>query len=471
MVVARKIAYNVLVSTVTKVLSTILALVSIGFITRYLGKEGFGNYATVLAFLSFFTAIADLGLYFIATREISRDGAHEAHILGNIFAIRLVSSAVVFLASPLVVYFFDYPAEVKRGIIIAAASFMFSSSYQILNGVFQKNLAMDKVAVSELLGKIVQVIFVIGAIQLKLGFDWIMLALLANMMVNFGVIYLFLKKYIIIKLQFDFVYWKSFLKESLPMGIAAVIAFIYFKMDTILLSVMKSSADVGIYNVAYKVLENITFFPAMIAGLVMPIMAKNIFSNRERFLEVTNKTLKVFFLLIVPLIVGVSFLADDIIRLIGGSGFFESGRVLQILVFALALIFFGQLLNTILIVGNLQKKLMWILGGVAIFNIGANLFFIPSYSYMASSYISVATELLVVLLTGYVVMVEIKYIPQTEGFLKIMGAGLLMASFLYSFRALNFFVLALGSSAIYFIFLWLFKAVKTEELTSLIRKN
>jgi O-antigen/teichoic acid export membrane protein len=471
MVVARKIAYNVLVSTVTKVLSTILALVAIGFITRYLGKEGFGNYATVLAFLSFFAAIADLGLYFIATREISREGADEEHILGNIFAIRLVSSAVVFIASPLVVYFFDYPAEVKRGIIIAAASFMFSSSYQILNGVFQKNLAMDKVAVSELVGKMTQVIFVIGAIKLKLGFDWIMVALLVNMMVNFGVIYFLIKKYITIKLQFDFVYWKGFLRESLPMGIAAVISFVYFKMDTILLSVMKSSAEVGIYNVAYKVLENITFFPAMIVGLVMPIMAKNIFSDRERFMDVSNKTLKVFFLLIVPLIVGVSFLADDIIQLIGGSGFFEAGGVLRILVFALALIFFGQLFNTILIVGNLQKKLMWILGGVAIFNIGANLLFIPTYSYIASSYISVITEFLVVLLTGYVVIVEIKYLPQTKGFLKILGAGLLMAVFLYVFKNLNFFLLAASSSGIYFVCLWLLKAVETEELTSLIRKN
>jgi O-antigen/teichoic acid export membrane protein len=77
MAVARKIAYNVAAGTVSKILQTILALVSIGFITRYLGTSGFGNYATVLAFLSFFASIADLGLYSISTREISREGADE----------------------------------------------------------------------------------------------------------------------------------------------------------------------------------------------------------------------------------------------------------------------------------------------------------------------------------------------------------------------------------------------------------
>ena len=54
MVIARKIAYNVLVSSISKILATVLALVSIGLITRYLGKDGFGNYSTVIAFFAFF---------------------------------------------------------------------------------------------------------------------------------------------------------------------------------------------------------------------------------------------------------------------------------------------------------------------------------------------------------------------------------------------------------------------------------
>lgn len=471
MFIARKIAYNVLVSSVSKVLSTVLALVAIGFITRYLGKEGFGNYATVLAFLSFFAAVADLGLYAIATREISREGADEEKILGNIFSIRIISSIIICLFSPVISYFFDYPAEVKRGILIVAASFIFSSGYQILNGIFQKNLAMDRVAVSELIGKIFQVIFIAAAVKFKLGFDWIVLALLLNMIINFGAVYFFAKKYVKIKMQFDFPYWKKFLKESAPMGIATIITFIYFKMDTILLSVMKSSADVGIYNAAYKVLENITFFPAMIAGLVMPIMARSIFANKSRFTEISNKTFKVFVILVVPLIVGTLFLADNIISLIGGAGFFEAGQVLRILVFALACIFFGQFFNTILIVGNLQKKLMWTLGLAAAGNVILNLIFIPKFSYISAAWVSVITEFFVAIATAYLVAKKLNYTPAVENFSKIIFAGALMAAFLYAFRGLNFFILALASSAIYFVFLWMFRAIETSEITSLISKK
>ena len=201
MVIARKIAYNVAVSSVAKVLSTALALVSIGFITRYLGKEGFGNYATVLAFLSFFGAIADLGLYHISTREISRPGANTEYIMSNIFTLRILSSLVVFIIAPIVVLFFDYSPEVKRGIILVAGSLIFSSGYQVLNGVFQKNLAMDKVVISELIGKAIQVGIVIVAVKLELGFGWIVSSLLFSMIASFLSVFFLAKKFVRIKLR------------------------------------------------------------------------------------------------------------------------------------------------------------------------------------------------------------------------------------------------------------------------------
>ena len=138
MAFARKIAYNVFFSSGAKVASTVLALISIGFITRYLGKDGFGNYSTVFAFLSFFSAILDFGLNAISTREISRPKAEEEKIMGKIFSLRVISSSLVLIITPLLLIVFPYPREVKLGILIVAFSFLFNASYQILNGVFQK---------------------------------------------------------------------------------------------------------------------------------------------------------------------------------------------------------------------------------------------------------------------------------------------------------------------------------------------
>lgn len=473
MVIARKIAYNVLVSTVSKILATILALISIGLITRYLGKEGFGNYATVMAFFSFFGAIGDLGLYSVSTREISRSKADESSIMGNIFSIRIISSLIILIIAPILVLFFPYPQEVKYAIIIIAASFLFSSAYQVLNGVFQKNLAMDKVAISELAGKILQVVLIIVAVKYKLSFQWVISSLFFYMVLSFLLVLFWSKKYIKLRFKFDFYYWKKFLKESYPVGISAIVTFVYFKIDTIILSVMRSSADVGIYNAAYKVIENISFFPAMIVGLIFPIMSQYIYSDRKKFADISDKTLKVFVVLVVPIVIGTMFLSEGIINLIGGIGFAESANVLRILIFALACIFFSNYFNAIIISGNHQKKLMYILVFAAVFNISLNLFFISrsEHPYFAAAVVSALTEFLVSVFAFFMVVAKIKYYPRIEKIGGILIAGLIMAVFLFVFKNINFFLQAFGGTLIYLAFLWVLKAVKAEEITSIISKK
>ena len=471
MVIARKIAYNVLFSSIAKVFSTVLALVSIGIITRYLGKDGFGDYATVLAFFSFFSALSDLGLYSISTREISRPGADEAKIMGNIFALRVAVSTLILLVSPLIVFFFPYSFDLKLGILIAAAAFLFSSSYQILNGVFQKNLAMDKVAAAELLGKIVQVAVILAAAKLGLGFSWVMSSLLFYMILSFGVVFFWSRKFLKFSLQWDFSYWKKFLHESYPLGISAVITFLYFKLDTIMLSVMKSSSEVGIYNAAYKVMENITFFPSMIVGLIFPIMSEHIFSDFKKFEDIANKTLKVFLLMIVPLLAGTMFLADGVIRLIGGAGFSESAGVLRILIFALAGIFFSNFFNAALISGRQQKKLMIILGLAAVVNVSLNLTLIPRFSYLGAAWVSVATEVFVALAAFYLSLSTLKYRPRPEKASRIFFAGAIMGIFMFVFREYNFYFLAFSSVLIYAFCLWILGAVRTEEILSIVSRK
>ncbi|MFH0969720.1 MAG: flippase [Patescibacteria group bacterium] len=470
MAVARKIAYNVFFNATAKILATVLALVSIGFITRYLGAEGFGHYATVLAFFSFFGSLADLGLYSIATREISRVGANEKKIMGNVFTLRVFSSLIVFIFSPLV-FFLPYSQELKVGIMIAAASFVFSASYSVLNGIFQKYLAMDKVAMTELVGKIIQLAIIIIAVKLNLGFSAIILSLLAFMVFNFVVVFFWSRKYIKFKIEIDFDYWKKFIKESLPMGIAVVITFFYFKMDTILLSIMKSGTEVGIYNAAYKVIENITFFPAMIIGLILPLTSRYIFTDKEKFNQISNKIFKVFFLLIIPIVIGTIFLADGIIRLIGGAGFAQSADILRILIFSLVFIFFGNFFNNILLSGNLQKKLMFALAFCAVFNISLNLFLIPRYSYTGAAYTSVFTEMLVVIFGLYISHKYLRYKPNLKGLTQALVSGLAMALFLFFLREMNFFVLSLGSTAVYFIFLYITKAISQDEIKSLFNRE
>lgn len=467
MAIARKIAYNVVFNVIAKFLSTILALVAIGFITRYLGTEGFGDYSTILAFFAFFGSIADLGLYAITAREISRPDADEKKILGNAFSLRLISSLVVFALTPLLIFFLPYSHDVKLGILIAAASFVFSSTYMVLNGVFQKNLAMDRVSAAEVLGKVIQVAIIVLAVRNNLGFTTIVLSVLASMIFNFAVILFLVNKYVPLKLQFDFAYWKHFLKESAPLGISAIVVFIYFKIDTILLSVLRTNAEVGIYNAAYKVIENISYFPAMIVGLVFPLFSRHIFSDKKHFTYLADETIKVFMILVVPLVIGTLFLSDDVIHLIGGNAFAQASNTLRILIFALAFIFFGSLFNNILIAGNHQKKMLWIFAACAIFNVSANLIFIPLFSYTASAIISALTEFFVAAAALALTVKYVGYTPSAKNLSRILLSGFAMAIFLYIFKSHGLFPLVFSSMFVYILFLWLTRTITIEELSSI----
>ncbi len=465
MPVARKIAYNVVFNSLFKVFSTVvLSLYSIRLITEYLGPDGFGKYATILAFFAFFSALVDLGLAQVTVREISREGADEKSIFGKIFTLRLLSSSAIIVLAPLVLFFFNYEKDLKIGILFAAVAVFFSSASLLLNGIFQKNLAMDRVAMVEFFGKFLQVVLVTLIVKNDWGFLAIASTLLASLSFNAIIVFFLSRSFIRFGLDWDAAYWKNFLRESSPLAATAMITFAYFKLDTIILSVLKSSADVGIYNVAYKIMENLIFFPAMLAGLILPLLSRTLFTDKALFEDIVDKTFKVFLLIVFPLVVGTWVLAPEIITIISGTGFGESARVLRILAFALGCIFFGHYFTMILIVSNAQKKLMKALMVAAVFNISINFIFIPKYSYIGAAFVSLATEFLVVVLLSTLAFREIRFRPSFKPVFPIAVATLLMGGAMYIFDHFSFIVAGVAGVVAYMAGLWLTKVVTYREI-------
>ncbi|MFZ5559577.1 MAG: flippase [Patescibacteria group bacterium] len=477
MTIVRKIAYNTIISVGARVTAVALSLISIGFITRYLGKEGFGNYSLILAFLYVFNILADLGLYSLMTREISRPGADERKIASNIFTLRIIALLIFLGLAIILIWFFPYAPQVKLGVVIGSISFLFLSASQVLMGIFQKYLRIDKAGFADIIGRIIQLSLVIIFIHFNLGFFSILLALIISCFGNFILNYLFAKRHIPITLAFDFSLWKELLKTAIPIAASIILTLIYFKFDTIFLSLkfinrgsINPIIDVGIYNIAYKILEGLIFFPSMFVGLIMPLLSKFAFASLDEFKKVFQKTLDVLIIFIIPLIVGLLFLSLPIVVLIGGKQFSASAPVLQILSFAIGLMFLGNLFGHSIIALNKQKTGAWIYFGGMIFNMVTNLIFIPKFSYFGAASTTVATELLVTILMIYLIYKTINYFPQFN-IIKPLLAGLIMAGFLYLFKSWNLFLLVAGGIIIYFTVLYLIKGIKKEEILLLIKKE
>jgi len=449
-----------------------LALVNIGFITRYLGTSGFGSYTTILAFYFLFAALAEFGINQIFTREISRPNADEKKVTANVLGLRLISVVSIVAIGIGITFLLPYDAEIKRGIWLVLAGLVFASIAQAFNSIFQKRLVMHRMAWRELIGRILQLGVVLYAIQKDWGVEGVLAGLVVSNFFVFITSWLMAKQYIPLSLSFDKKYWKFFLKESLPLGAAAFVNFLYFKVDTILLSLLQNSHDVGIYGAAYKVLESLIYFPYMFMGLLMPIFAYNIFHRPKRFLQIASRTLKVIWMITLPITVMLFFLAQEIIHVLAGVEFKEAVIVLQILAPALGAVFLAHFFNSVLIVANQQKKLLIILSITAVTSVILNLIFIPHFSYMAAAIISTVSEILVVFL-AYVLTRKYGigkkgWRPMPVASLTIATAGITGVLFLlnsFSFPLIPglIFKAALGGIA-YITLLFLTKGLTIKEL-------
>jgi len=467
----RKLALNVVIASISKALNTIVALVGIKLVSKYLGVSSFGLYVTALAFSGLFGAVGDWGLYQTTTRNVSRPGAKEKSIIGNVMALRIVISTVIALVAPVVIYFLPYTTELKLAILLILLSYVFYSFYQILIGLFQKRLIMYKITLTELVGKIIQLAIIFTGVYFDLGFKFIIAGITAGMFSNFVVIYFLSRKFIKFKLQFNASKWKTFLKESWPIGLSVIVTFIYFKADIFLLKWLGTDEAVGIYGAGYKVLENITFFPGMIMGLVMPMLSFYILKDKKKFHSLINENFKLFIILIIPLLVITLFFAENIILLITSPEYLAAASVLRIVVFSLAFIFFGMLFGNILVAAKLQKQQLVTLSVCAVFNVSANLIFIPKYSYIATSYVSVATELLVVILSAYVVYRNLNFLPKIKNLGFIILAGIIMTAYIFMLQSFSFFFLLLTGPLIYLAVLVLLKVITKKEINMLFKKD
>lgn len=465
---ARKIALNTIISTVARILGTFISLATIGFITRYLDRAGWGEYSIISVFGGIFAVLADLGLYQILVREISREGADENRIINNVFSLRLFGGLFIFALAPLASFLFPYSAQLRLGILIGMAGFWLLNDIQVLVGVFQKKLRIDKIAIGELLGKIIQLALVYAFINLKLDFLWIVATISFGALANFIFVLFSIKKITPIRLEFDFPFWKEIWGKSYFLAASNILVTIYFSANALIISLFYPPDDVGIFRLSYKVLESLIFFPAMFVGLAMPLLSKAAHTNWPDFKKFFQITSDVLAILGFPLVFGGIALSPQIIRLLGGNNFPESVPVLAVLMIAVGFIFLSTLFSYVLIALDKSKSLMKISMAGVILNLALSFLFIPAYSYNGAAAITVLTEGLVAALMAILVFKLINYLPSFKVGFKALGASAVMAAAIWKFREMDVLLLLIGGSLIYFCLLFLLKGISVKEIKEIL---
>ena len=478
MQLSSKIAYNTIIQLIGKVISTILGLVALAMMARYLGQSGFGEYTTIINFVSFFAIIADLGLTLVTVQMISRPQVDEKKVLENLFGLRLVSILFFLALAPLVAIFLPYDATIKIGILIAAASFIFPALSQIIIGLLQKKLRMDKAVIAETIGRIILVGGIYVSIINNQGLNGILWATVISAAVNFLIGYLLAIKYYLIKPAFNFSLWLEVIKKSWPLAVTIVLNLLYLKTDTLILSLIKSSGEVGLYGAAYRIIDVLTTLPYMFAGIILPILTLSWFESRkEYFAAVLQKSFDLMAIFSIPIIAGTLVLARPLIVLVAGNEFADSGAILKILIFALAAIFLGCMFSHAVIAIDRQKEMVGAYVFVSISAVILYLIFIPPFSYFGAAAITIYSEVMIALLSAYVVWRHTKFIPNFKTVIKSIISAVIMWGILYIIPN-NLYYSWTGMTGgillavvVYFVSLYLIKGLTKNDLKILLNKK
>ncbi|MFA4941374.1 MAG: flippase [Patescibacteria group bacterium] len=478
MSLSARVFQNTAIQIISKVIATILGLVAVAIMTRYLGRTGFGEYTTIITFLSFFGILIDFGLTLVTVQMISRPGVDEKKILDNLFGLRL-TSAVIFLAlAPLAIIFFPYSYDIKIGAAIAAFSFLFAALNQVFVGLFQIKLKMDKVSIAEVASRIVLVIGVLVAAKMDKGLLGIVSAMAFSSAASFFLHWIFSRRYVHVGIGFDWILWKEIIKKSWPLAVTIIFNLVYLKADTLILSLIKSQGDVGVYGAAYKVIDVLVTVPFMFAGIVLPILTINWVTGDEKsFKRVLQKSFDFMVILAVPLIVGTQFLAKEIMTLVAGQEFSDSGRILRILVLAAGAIFLGSMFSHAIIAVDKQKKIIGAYFFTSLTALAGYLIFIPRFSYIGAAWMTIYSEVIIALAAVYYTFKYSGFFPEFRVFLKSVLASAVMALFLFVLPARfcdnvsGLFFTLFFSAVVYFISLYLFKGITKDEISNLLKRQ
>lgn len=466
------IAKNSIIHLSGKILSLLLGLVSVAIMTRYLGQEGFGYYATVVAFLQLFGILADFGISLTTIQMISKPGANVSKLMNNITSLRVVTSVIFLAMAPLVVWFFPYNIFIKLGVLITVCSFFASSVIQTLTGVFQKELKMWEVTIAEVAGRILLVLIIVAASLLGGNIYWIFAGISFASLLNLIILFLYSKKYITWKWEMDTAIWKEVWRLTWPIALSISFNLIYLKTDTIILSLTHSQADVGLYGATYRVIDILTMLPAVFMGIVLPVITKHFQeNNRPELFRIMQKAFDVLLVFALPIVLGTFIIGVPLMKFVAGAEFAQSGEILKVLILAAGAIFAGGLFGYSVVGINKQRKMMWGYLTTAIITLVGYLIFIPKFGYWGAAWMTVFSEAMIMIWTAVLVTKTLKFFPSIKTTLKAIPATLIMVVVIYLFRDLHVIFLLIISGLIYFPCLFLLGGIKKTTIIELISQR
>ena len=432
----KKIYTNTLAQIWGKIITALISIFLIKILTTYLDVAGYGLYSKIYNYLSIFAVIADLGLYTITVRELTKykdDSEMISKISGIILSLRTLSGIlIIFLSLSIAPFLTGYNSHMALlGIFVVS---LFTLTWLInssLMSYLQATLRTEFSLIANTCGKLAtfglilafaSIIFPRSSTSDENIFILVMIAGLIGNIIMLSLTWWHTSRFQKVRFAWDSEYIKHILHISLPYWLALFLGVIFFKVDIILLSILEDHAiadtSIALYALPMKIVEVGMMYGTIFLNSLLPVLTTAIEDKDDK--KIKSLTLKGFELLfgtgLAIAVFGFVF-SSEIIRLISTEEFITTSiwsntsvDAMKIVIWIFLFYFVSSLSSYILIAKGEQSRMMWINGTVALINIIWNLIVIPYYSFIWSAWVTLVTQVLLMLITWWYVRssIEIK---------------------------------------------------------------
>lgn len=468
---AQRIAKNSVIYLVSQVISQIFLFFSLIFMARYLEVEEFGLLAFAMALTAIFGIFADFGFQRLTIHEVSKDRSLALKYLGNIIPIKILLVTINFMIIALFLTLFGYHRQETIVVYLVALAICSRAFTELFYSIFTAFEKLELVSLGLMLRGLLFLSLTLLAIEL--GLDIIAFAAIQFLVALFVLGYCFMviiAKFGRPRLEMDYKFWRNIVTAVLPFGLTLIFYMISTQTSLVVLSMLKGNKHVGWFNAAYMIISALIFIPVAFNLAVLPALSRYYGESKETWKLLGLKLFKFQMMVGIPIGVGIMLLADRFIIILFGSKYRQSTIILQILIWALVIIFARSCLGQLLTSADRQGTMAKIHGCGMPVAILLSVILISYHSAVGAAVAALTIEVILfipVLIYSRKIGFDYSLLAISRTVWKPVLASVLMGISIVIMRKESFLLVVAAAVIIYFATLLLTRAFDREEVTIL----
>ncbi len=405
------IALNTASQFIGKGVSGIITFVISIILAKALGVDGYGNFTKITTYVAFFYLFCDFGLN-VAYLQLSAEHASPG-LRHSLFTLRtLMGLILMFLTMSLLIVLpgsmtQGYSLVVKMGIILFIPSILCQSLITTTNVFFQERLKYELATYALIAGSLLTLLLVYISSLFFSSTQFLFAFVTANLLgiatTAFVALVLVKKTIGTVKLLWKTTEMRQLFFTALPLGITLIFNVIYFHADSFILTITRSTTEVGIYGLAYKFFEFTLVLPTFFMNAALPLLFQA-YSQKNAHVFHARIAKSLWLLSFSSIVIAsLGWIAAPLLQYIRPE-FTQSTIPLKILLLGLPFFYVSNITMWILVIKKLRVQLLSIYGISMIANVILNVYFIPTYGYIAAAWITVISEFCIVI-SSYIIII------------------------------------------------------------------